>query len=94
MPKITNTNQKNSIIKNEKKIHSDNKYLKRSTTNYYENKNGLISNKFLRQNTRYKTIKKKLMNSIILRPEDLEINFHENNINKSIYNSSICHKKK
>ena len=94
LPKITNTNQKNSIIKNEKKIHSDNKYLKRSTTNYYENKNGLISNKFLRQNTRYKTIKKKLMNSIILRPEDLEINFHENNINKSIYNSSICHKKK
>ena len=92
---IMRNSNKNNTIKTNSRFQSEIKGFKRATT-FYGGKNKCISNKVLRHNTKFKTIKKQLFNSIIIRPEDLEIKMKENhkNSNKNFVNSPINQKNK
>ena len=92
---IMRNSKKDNTIKTNNKFPSEIKGFKRSTT-FYGNKNKFISNKVLRHNTKFKTIKKQLFNSIIIRPEDLEIKMKENHkpSNKNFVNSPNNQKNK
>ena len=57
---------------NSPKFKNKKKYIKNLTKNNNDEKYKFISNKFLKKNSNYKSIKEKLKDSLILRPEDLE----------------------
>ena len=92
---IMRNNNKNNTIKTNSKFPSEIKRFKRSTT-FYGGKNKFINNKALRHNIKFKTIKKQLFNSIIIRPEDLEIKLKENrkSSNKNFLNLPVNQKNK
>ena len=97
---FTNETNKESILHNQKKSNincqSEVKGIKRSSTNFFDlDKKAKFKRKMNRQNSQLKTIKKQLKNSLIIRPEEIEVKFGETRLKtkKKINNSSISLRK-
>ena len=93
---LTNVSNKESIVNNQKRSNkncqSEVKGIKRSTTNYFDmDKKAKFQRKVKRRNTRLKSIKKQLKNSLIIRPEEMEGRIGR--VKKKINNSSISLRK-
>ena len=94
---LTNLSSKNSFVNNNEKLrgnhHSEFKGIKRSSSTNFDKKLKLASKKHKRRNTKLRTIKKQLKKSLIIRPEEIELNSNTVKNNKNFGGSCVNLKK-
>ena len=81
-------NQKSGMDNLKNKNNKELNILRRTSTNTSEDKNKYLGTKYLKNNFEFKSIKKRLKKSLILRPEELKSHFKLNNINLKFRSSN------